>query len=291
METEIKEESGGTCQPTEGQRLKKRIFLLFLATDVVFIAATALYWVAYVQRKQDDRPIPPMPVPKYIAHAGGGIGKMSYTNSRDAFDANYRRGHRCFEFDLNWTSDDELVLIHDWQGNFRDLFPNSKITVPPSLQEFLRLKMKNNLTPLSFAGLADWLHAHPGARIVTDVKDDNLRALKKIAADYPDLIDRVIPQIYAFEEYEPVWNMGYRNIILTLYVKNYPDAPVLAFAQSHKLFGVTMWAQRAMGTLPRELEKCKTPVFAHTVNLPEEQKKLEANGVGGIYTDFLGGEK
>ena len=84
--------------------------------------------------------------------------------------------------------------------------------------------MKNNLTPLSFAGLADWLHAHPGATIVTDVKDDNLRALKKIAADYPDLIDRVIPQIYAFEEYEPVWNMGYRNIILTLYVKNYPDA-------------------------------------------------------------------
>ena len=75
METEIKEESGGTCQPTEGQRLKKRIFLLFLATDVVFIAATALYWVAYVQRKQDDRPIPPMPVPKYIAQPAGALAR------------------------------------------------------------------------------------------------------------------------------------------------------------------------------------------------------------------------
>ena len=52
-----------------------------------------------------------------------------------------------------------------------------------------------------------------------------------------------------------------------------------------------MWAQRAMGALPKELGKMKTPVFAHTVNLPEEQKKLEANGVSGIYTDFLGGEK
>jgi glycerophosphoryl diester phosphodiesterase len=291
METEIKEDGGGMCRPTEWQRLKKRLFLLFLATDVIFIAALALYWVTCVHKRQDDRPIPPLPIPKYIAHAGGGIGQMSYTNSRDAFDANYRRGHRFFELDLNWTSDGQLALIHDWHDNFHYLFPKSKITAAPSLHEFLQMKMRENLTPLSFAGLADWLHAHPGANIVTDVKDDNLRALKRIAADYPELIDRIIPQIYAFEEYEPVWNMGYRNIILTLYVKNYPDEPVLAFAQSHKLFGVTMWAQRAMGTLPRELGKCKTPVFAHTVNSPDEQKKLEANGVSGIYTDFLGGEK
>ena len=92
------------------------------------------------------------------------------------------------------------------------------------------------------------------------MKDDNLRALKKIAEDHPETIDRIIPQIYAFEEYEPVWDMGYRNIILTLYVKNYADEPVLGFAQSHRLFGVTMWAQRAMGPLPRELERMKIPV-------------------------------
>jgi len=151
--------------------------------------------------------------------------------------------------------------------------------------------MKQDLTPLSFAGLVDWIDAHPGARIVTDVKDDNLRALEKIAEEHPQVIDRIIPQIYAFEEYEPVWDMGYRNIILTLYVKNYADEPVLAFAQSHRLFGVTMWGKRAAGTLPKELGRMKIPVFAHTINSPEEQKTLEANGVSGFYTDFLCGEK
>ncbi len=161
METEIKEESGRACQPSEGQRTKKRVFLLFLVIDAIFIAGITLYLVIHLQKRHDDRPIPPVPVPKYIAHAGGGIGKMSYTNSRDALDANYRRSHRFFEIDLNWTSDGQLVLIHDWQGNFRDLFPTSKIAGTPSLQEFLRLKMKNNLTPISFAGLADWLRAHP----------------------------------------------------------------------------------------------------------------------------------
>ena len=139
--------------------------------------------------------------------------------------------------------------------------------------------------------MLDWLRTHPGARIVTDVKDDNLHALGKIAKDYPEMIDRVIPQIYTFEEFEPVWDMGYRNIILTLYVKNYGDELVLGFSQSHRPFGVTMWAKRAMGPLPKQLGRMKIPVFAHTVNSPEEQKQLEANGVSGIYTDFLGGKK
>ncbi len=52
-----------------------------------------------------------------------------------------------------------------------------------------------------------------------------------------------------------------------------------------------MWAKRAMGALPRELGKMKVPVFAHTVNSRQQQRRLEANGVSGIYTDFLCGEK
>ena len=274
-----------------GYEVKKRAFLLFLAIVAILSAGLGLYWANHAHRKPADGPISPAPVPKYIAHAGGGIGNLSYTNSRDALDANYLRGHRFFEIDLNWTSDGQLVLIHDWQGAFRDLFPKSKIAGTPSLDEFLQLRMKDDLTPMSFSGLVDWLHAHPGVWIVTDVKDDNLRALKKISEEYPQAVDRIIPQVYAFEEYEPVWDMGFRNIILTLYVKNYPDDRVLAFAQSHRPFGITMWAERAMGGLPKELERMKIPVFAHTINSPAEQKKLEANGVSGFYTDFLCGEK
>jgi lipoteichoic acid synthase len=271
--------------------MKRRPFPLLFTTLVVSLTVSGLNCTRRAPNRKYDPAAPSVPAPKFIAHAGGGIGKLSYTNSRDALDANYNRGHRFFEIDLNWTSDDKLVLIHDWQGAFRDLFPKAKIGVAPSLQEFLRMKMKNNLTPISFSGLVEWLDAHPGARIVTDVKDDNLRALKRIAEEHPKLLDRIIPQVYALEEYDPVWDMGYRNIILTLYVKNYPDDQVLAFAQSQRPFGITMWAERAMGPLPKELEQMKIPVFAHTINSPEEQKKLEANGVSGIYTDFLGGEK
>ena len=144
---------------------------------------------------------------------------------------------------------------------------------------------------MSLAELIDWLHAHPGTRIVTDIKEGNLLALEKIAEEYPRMVERILPQVYFFEEYKPVWDMGYRNIILTLYMMNCSDESVLAFAQGRKLFGITMWVERAMGRLPRELGKMKIPVFAHTVNTLAEQRKLEANGVSGFYTDYLCGEK
>jgi arylsulfatase A-like enzyme len=58
--------------------------------------------------------------PAFVAHAGGGIKGRSYTNSLEALDENYRRGFRFFELDFNWTSDNQLVCIHDWESRRPD---------------------------------------------------------------------------------------------------------------------------------------------------------------------------
>jgi glycerophosphoryl diester phosphodiesterase len=263
----------------------------FVAVAVVLFLGFGLCAATPLHDSPQDSTVPFIAVPRYIAHAGGGIAGMSYTNSLEAFNANFGRGHRFFEMDLSWTSDDQLVLIHDWEGLFPSLFRQRKDVGVPTLDEFLRLRMRGKLTPLSFAELADWLHAHTGAKIITDVKEDNLRALRRISDEFPDLVGRIIPQIYTFEEFKAAWNMGYRNIILTLYVKEYPDEAVLNFAQSHRLFGVTMRAERARGPLPKLLRTARTPVFAHTVNSQAEERELKANGVSGVYTDFLSGER
>ena len=107
--------------------MKRRSLFALLAVVAILALGLAPYWTNWLHNKKyDDSAIPVLPVPKYIAHAGGGIGGASYTNSRDAFDANYRRGFRFFETDLNWTSDDQLVLIHDWEASFVDHFSKSK---------------------------------------------------------------------------------------------------------------------------------------------------------------------
>lgn len=265
----------------------KKSLSLFIAIGTIFLLGVALHVPNFHHSVCQETAAPLIPFPKYIAHAGGGVRGLTYTNSREALDANYRRGHRFFEIDLDWTSDNHLVLIHDWDTHFPKIFQQRKNVGVPSLDGFLQLRMKNNLTPMSFAGVVLWLRAHHDARIVTDIKNDNLRALKTMAEKYPDLIDRIIPQIYAFEEYKPVRDMGYRHIILTLYAKNYPDGPILDFAQNQRPLAITMWAARALGPLPPQLTRLKIPTFAHTINSSKEQRELEANGVAGFYTDFL----
>ncbi len=47
-----------------------------------------------------------------IAHAGGGLAEGTYSNSQEALDHSYAKGHRCFEIDLSWTTDAGLVLAH-----------------------------------------------------------------------------------------------------------------------------------------------------------------------------------
>ena len=49
-----------------------------------------------------------------IAHAGGQFNGATYTNSLEALDRNYGAGFRAFEIDLSFTSDGELVCLHDW---------------------------------------------------------------------------------------------------------------------------------------------------------------------------------
>ncbi|MDR1914157.1 MAG: hypothetical protein LBQ68_06745, partial [Clostridiales bacterium] len=51
---------------------------------------------------------------KLVAHAGGQIAEFPETNTIEAMEHNYNLGHRLFEMDLNLTSDNIMVAIHDW---------------------------------------------------------------------------------------------------------------------------------------------------------------------------------
>ncbi|MEE9614686.1 MAG: glycerophosphodiester phosphodiesterase family protein [Thermodesulfobacteriota bacterium] len=223
--------------------------------------------------------------PPLIAHAGGGINGKSYTNSLEALELNYAKGHRLFECDFEWTSDGHLVLMHDWNKGFEALFGDPKPV--PSLEGFLRLKMSGGLTQLSLRGLIEWLDGHRDARIVTDVKRKNIEALTSIRDRYPEQLGRFIPQIYSFSEYRIVRGLGYEDIILTLYRTSATNDEVVRFSGNNELYAVTMPAPRAFSGLPGRLKAAGVFAYAHTVNNPGLRDRLFAAGVGGLYTDFM----
>lgn len=190
------------------------------------------------------------PTNHLIAHAGGGTPERSYTNSMEAIEASYRRGHRIFEIDFVKLPFLPLRRGHEWG-------------------DALWSPVKE-LRPL-----LDWMRQHPGTYLVTDIKTDNVGALRILAQEAGPLRARIIPQIYQPSEFEKVVPLGFHKPIFTLYRNKDPNWK--AFVNSADLFAVTVpiqWLDRAQGV--------RKPIYVHTVNEPQ----LPQN-VGGLYTDCL----
>src|SRR5690606_23596247 len=120
---------------------------------------------------------------KRVAHAGGGYDGKTYTNSIQALEYNKKR-YSLFEIDFSWTSDGELVCIHDWEHSFERSF-GLKTQSPVSFNEFIRLvDEKSDVEKCTLSSLSEWIKKNPGKRIVTDIKERNYSALKLIAERY-----------------------------------------------------------------------------------------------------------
>ncbi len=244
--------------------------------------------VALLERERPRPPRAKEPLPaaaRFVAHGGGEVAGVFLSNSRQALDSNFERGFRLFEVDCNWTRDGALVLVHDWHESVARLF--AQRPGRPTLEQFRSWRMVRGLSQLAAEDAMAWLAAHPEARFVTDVKEGNLRALRLLVSRFPGLQGQLLPQIYRFAEYRPVRAMGFAEVILTLYAKNYSDAAVVEFARRHEVWAITMPAERARGELPRRLAALGCRVFAHTVNEAPWVEALTANGVDGFYTDSL----
>lgn len=226
---------------------------------------------------------------KRIAHAGGALGNLTYTNSYQALESNLENGFLYFEIDFVFTSDDHLVCLHDWRQNFKQTF-GFGLDEPLSFVEFERLATKNSkFTNCTLEGLADWMRENPSAVIVTDVKDDNIKALRLIGDVLPDSTSRVIPQVYYPRSFRVVKEMGFKQIIWTLYRLDISDELVLAWAGKWTPpFAITMPKERAQSGLPLLLRSKGIPTYVHTVNSVAEMNRfIEELDVTEIYTDFL----
>ena len=269
-----------------------RIVIVFFL--LIVITVPLLFPEVRVLFRRNTFPPPPM----LIAHGGslkmvqdGKEKDFFVTNSLEGLELKYAAGHQLFEADFNWTKDNQLVMMHDWGETYRLYFPNAPKSVP-TLEQFESATMINNLHQLSLPKLNQWLRDHPNSFIVTDVKVSNVDALREIVRIDPELArTRYIPQIYRFEEYEPVAALGMKNIILTLYGldrSKISDQDILDFVSRHPLYALTMpgWSLLKPATL-EELKKRKVFVYVHPVLDLKSLMFYRKLGIEGFYCSFL----
>jgi len=251
--------------------------------------AALLIWMTCLAVSDRQHPEPFMPNSLddvFVAHAGGRVLGMAYTNSLEALEANYNRGFRVFEIDFSWTADGRLVLIHDWDQTWARFSPAASDV--PTLSEFLHTSPSSGLTLLSLEGLIEWLRRRPDAKVITDVKLRNVEALQLIAQQAPELSTRILPQIYHPEEYAPVRASGFDSVLLTTYRLNLAESEIIEFITKNALAALVIPEHRAKrGEFLKVPEDFLINVFVHTINDPRTWEALNSKGYHGIYTDDL----
>lgn len=216
---------------------------------------------------------------RLVAHAGGAVRGLTYTNSREALDMNYAAGYRVFELDFHWTTDGRLVLVHDWSGT------SAQFGVKPhvfSYAEFAGLRRRDGFHQLTFEDLRRWLHAHRDALVVTDTKDSNPRLIGYLGAYGADVMRQLVIQIYRSSELEEARAVGPRAVWFTVYRYAYP-----AWALD-RVSGVDAFVIPALyyDRYRQSVLKGPAPYYVHSVparSVDETFRQLP--GIYGIFVD------
>ena len=133
---------------------------------------------------------------------------MVYTDSLEAWQNSYAHGTRVFDADLNFTSDDVLVLRHEWSDDLgQESFGNG---IVPDYETFMNTPIfpsreGGSLTPMDAAMMLRFLDKHPDCYAACDTKTDTYKTYSALAECAKSLglesvLDRIIVSFYWKED-------------------------------------------------------------------------------------------
>jgi len=236
-----------------------------------------------------------------VAHGLGAIDSHTYTNSLEAFEANYRKGHRLFEVDLLLTTDNYLVTRNNWQPylykRFEQAIPsNGQDGKPLPMRQITAMKIMNSYHIMEFSQLLDLLRTYDDIYFITDTKDGDkqrvekqFRAMLRAAGDEPQLLDRIIPQIYNQVMYKQVEEIhSFSSYIYALYMSPDNQKQVLSFVKENKrIKAVSMPETLAKSRFLKQLKRADVKTYIHTLNDSGKMKDYLEQGAYGFYTDSV----
>lgn len=271
------------------------IALFFLGLALLFFLLPITIVTSEIVEPEPTASEPDIPTPHeqltLVAHAGGAVSGYVYSNALEALEESVAYGITLIEIDFMPTTDGEIVLTHVWQH-----MPNRIPGAPDHIvshSEFLSYRLFNRYTTMDLSMLIAFLDARPDVRIVTDTKDgyDRYTALYAIAEQYPEYLHRFIAQAYRFEHVPRLRDLGFEDVIVTLYLMppEFFDTPeeIARLAAEYEVYAVTIQEYGITPDYAARLGVWDIRFFAHTVNSPARAEELRAMGFYGIYTQLL----
>ena len=232
---------------------------------------------------------------RLVAHAFGGKGTKTYTNSKEAFEYNYDLGHRVFEVDFDLTNDGKTICSHD-EDYWRYITGNENNDIEYSYDNFINTPLFNDYTPLDGEDIIDLLKQYQDIYIITDTKYyDELSIYKQFSqfVDYakkndPETLDRLIPQIYNKEMLDYVMNVyPFKSVIFTLYQTDWQSEDLASYCYRSGIRFITISEDIAQEEDLSFWDSLNIKVAVHTINDQKTMDDFIQRGADVIYTDFL----
>ncbi|MBD5470160.1 MAG: hypothetical protein HDR19_03340 [Lachnospiraceae bacterium] len=237
---------------------------------------------------------------KTIGHSFGAINGDTYTCSLEAFEYNYRLGRRTFEVDMLMTTDNKLVLKHDWNKPKQEGISEKN---QPTCKQFLAAKIDDKYTPLSYEMLCELMVEYPDIWIVTDTKytepDEIKRQFRVLIDDAqafgcPEILDRLIVQVYSEQMHEIVSSMyDFKSYIFTMY-KLFHDEDkegnlksVCRYCVNNGIEIVTIDYTKYNDNMKKITKQYGRTVYLHTIDDIDFAKAFLNENGGGVYTNNI----
>lgn len=233
---------------------------------------------------------------RYIAHAMGGIDRKTYTNSIQALEQNYKKGFRVFEIDLTLSKDNQLIAWHPAsKEKLKEMgIPLKYYDEKPTVEEFKKLKYYGKYNTMTYKEALSYMKKYKDMYLVIDFKnsmDANSGKFYKqmLEETDPDVIDRIIPQVYNKESYNELSKIyKFKSVILTTYkMGNLDENDITNFCAMN---GIKVLVIEGRRYTPSLIEKCNARVIKVYMNTYNSQKEVDSyrkKGAYGFYTDFL----
>ncbi|TKF80293.1 hypothetical protein FCV62_06120 [Vibrio kanaloae] len=217
-----------------------------------------------------------------IAHAGGGINGLKYTNSLEAMEQSIEHGFKMIELDLLISSDGRIVAVHDWKS-FHEM-TNSNNTGSISYKEFESKTIYDKYKTLNISTAIDILDENDVVLVTDKIK--NLALLSKYIIDK----DKSIIEVFSIDKYNEAIELGFNNVALNIDL-NTPF--ILEWIDLNKIKAVTYRGDN-LGSLGSEYKKAielsnmgVSSMIYSTNDLDLEGIKASGIGNFALYVDFV----
>lgn len=248
----------------------------------LFVLILLLFFLFYIKSIFDSSNHLEFTKHKFIAHAGGAINDITYSNSEEAVNNSIKLGYKLIELDLLETSDGFIVAAHDWKNFKKNClgFSGPIDEKPLSFREFNDCNFSinsMNLTQLDEKKITDIFNQNPDLYLVTDKLNNYSLLYKKF-----NFRDRIIPETFSINDFISAKLNNFDNALypfkkFNIFLKYFLNIKIVTISYEDFIKN----EKKITNLFEKGLK-----IYLYTSNENFFIQKYLDKSISGIYTDF-----